>query len=88
MPLKVKKFKSGFKVCDDKGKCLSKKTMTKKKAIKQELAVRLSTLRKEGRIPTRMSGKGSQVFYYQDQPLSWLNGNPSNQQTYISRAPF
>lgn len=88
MPLKVKKVKSGFKVCDDKGKCLSKKPMTKKRALKQELAVRLSTLRKEGKIPPRMTGKGHQMFSFQGQPLSWFNGNPSNQQTYISRAPF
>lgn len=53
MPLKIVKFKSGFRVCDDKGKCLSKKPLTKKKATKQELAVRLSTLRKEGKIPKR-----------------------------------
>ncbi len=53
MPLKVVKYKYGFRVCDTKGKCLSNKPLTKKKAKKQELAVRLSTLRKEGRIPKR-----------------------------------
>lgn len=57
MPLKIKKVKSGFKVCDDKGKCLSNKPLTLKRAKKQELAVRLQTLRKEGRIPAR--GKGA-----------------------------
>lgn len=58
MPLQVKKVKSGFKVCDDKGQCLSKKPLSKKQATKQELAVRLSTLRKEGRIPPQ-KGKGA-----------------------------
>lgn len=56
MPLKIVKYKSGYRVCDDKGKCLSKKPLSKKKATAQELAVRLSTLRKEGRIPVRGSG--------------------------------
>ena len=53
MPLKIVKYKSGFRVCDDKGKCLSKKPLTKRRAMKQELAVRLSTLRKQGRIKPR-----------------------------------
>jgi hypothetical protein len=57
MPLKIVKFKTGFRVCDDKGQCLSKKPLSKKRAVAQELAVRLSTLRKEGRIPARGSGK-------------------------------
>lgn len=57
MPLKVKKVKAGYKVCDDKGKCLSNKPLSKKQATKQELAVRLSTLRKEGKIPPQ-KGKG------------------------------
>lgn len=54
MPLKIVKYKSGFRVCDDKDKCLSKKPLTKKMAMKQELAVRLSTLRKRGKIQNRI----------------------------------
>ena len=57
MPLRLVKFGSKYKVCDDKGKCLSKKPLSKKRATAQELAVRLSTLRKEGKIPARGSGK-------------------------------
>jgi len=52
MPLVIKKFKSGFRVCDDKT-CFSKKPLTKTKATKQELAIRLSNLRKAGKIPER-----------------------------------
>lgn len=52
MPLVIKKFKSGYRVCDDKT-CFSKKPLTKMKATKQELAIRLSNLRKAGRIPAR-----------------------------------
>lgn len=53
MPLKIVKHKTGFRVCDLEGHCLSKKPLTKKRAMKQELAVRLSSLRKQGRIPPR-----------------------------------
>jgi hypothetical protein len=56
--VKVKKFGSKYKVCDPEGKCLSKKPLSLEKAKKQELAVRLSTLRKEGKIPPRKNGKG------------------------------
>jgi hypothetical protein len=52
MPLVIKKFKSGFRVCDEKT-CYSKMPLTKKRATKQELAIRLSNLRKQGRIPPR-----------------------------------
>jgi hypothetical protein len=52
MPLVIKKFKSGFRVCDEKT-CFSNKPLTKKIAKKQELAIRLSNLRKQGRIPPR-----------------------------------
>jgi hypothetical protein len=52
MPLVIKKFKSGYRVCDDKT-CFSKKPLTKTKAKTQELAIRLSNLRKQGRIPPR-----------------------------------
>lgn len=62
MPVKVKKVAHGFKVCDPKGRCLSKKPLSKKMAQKQELAVRLSTLRKEGKIPARMNGKGMSSY--------------------------
>lgn len=53
MPLKIVKFKKGFRVCDLEGQCLSKKPLTKKRAIKQELAVRLTSLRKQGKIGPR-----------------------------------
>jgi hypothetical protein len=52
MPLVIKKYKSGFRVCEEDNPkiCYSKKPLTEKKAKKQELAIRLSKLRKEGRI--------------------------------------
>lgn len=55
MPLIIKKVKSGFKVCEqtDPKTCYSKIPLTKKRATKQELAIRLSNLRKQGRIPKR-----------------------------------
>lgn len=55
MPYIVTKVKNGFKVCrlDNPSVCLSKKPITKKMAIKQELAVRLSELRKRGVIAKR-----------------------------------
>jgi hypothetical protein len=55
MPLVIKKFKSGFRVCEqtDPKTCYSKMPLTKKRASKQELAIRLSKLRKQGRIPPR-----------------------------------
>lgn len=67
MPVKVKKVAHGYKVCDPQGKCLSKKPLSKTMAQKQELAVRLSTLRKEGRIPPQKGmgnvfGKKKQVM--------------------------
>lgn len=52
MPLVIKKFKYGFRLCDEKT-CYSNKPLTKKRASKQELAIRLSKLRKQGRIPPR-----------------------------------
>jgi len=56
MPLFVKKIKNRFKVCeiDNPEICYSKKGLTKKKAMKQELAIRLSKLRKVGRIKPRI----------------------------------
>ncbi len=90
MPLKITKKGSKYRVCDSKGKCLSKKGLSKKQAQKQELAVRLSTLRSEGRIPPRMTGKGSlgsspvQPFLWSGLPLSFKNGNPSFQKSYVS----
>ncbi len=60
----VKKVNRGYKVCSPRprGRCLSKKPLTKEMAQKQELAVRLTTLRKEGKIPPRMEGKGHSSF--------------------------
>lgn len=51
----VKKVNKGYKVCSPRarGRCLSKKPLTKRMAQKQELAVRLTTLRKKGKIPPR-----------------------------------
>jgi hypothetical protein len=66
MPVKVKKFGSKYKVCDPEGKCLSKKPLSLEKAKKQELAVRLSTLRKEGKIPARKNGKGPMIDFMSD----------------------
>lgn len=66
MPLKVVKYKSGFRVCDEKGDCLSKKPLSLKRAKKQELAVRLQTLRKEGRIPQRGMGMSSSYAVLRD----------------------
>jgi hypothetical protein len=55
MPYVVTKIKNGYKVCrmDKPSVCLSKKPLTKKMALKQEIAVRLSELRKAGRIAKR-----------------------------------
>ena len=57
MPRFIKRLPSGsFKVCeqDKPTNCYSKKGLTKKQAKKQELAIRLSGLRKEGKIKPRM----------------------------------
>ena len=56
MPNFIRRLPSGgFKVCeiDNPSRCFSKKVLTKKQAIKQELAIRLSQLRKQGRIKPR-----------------------------------
>lgn len=56
MPRFIKKLPSGgFKVCevDNPTTCYSKKPLTKKVARKQELAIKLSELRKEGKIKPR-----------------------------------
>lgn len=53
MPRFIKRLPSGgFKVCeiDAPSNCYSKKALTKKQAKKQELAIRLSELRKQGKI--------------------------------------
>lgn len=57
MPRFIKKLPSGgFKVCeiDDPSTCYSNKALTKKQAKKQELAIRLSELRKQGKIKSRI----------------------------------
>lgn len=57
MPRFIRKLPSGgFKVCeiDKPSNCYSKKALTKKQAKKQELAIRLSELRKKGKLKPRM----------------------------------
>jgi len=49
MPYSVVKEKKGFKVCDNKGHCFSKKPLTKKMAEKQRIAIALSESRKTGK---------------------------------------
>jgi len=39
MPYKIKKVKTGFKVCKPSGKCFSKTPMTKERALKQQRAL-------------------------------------------------
>jgi len=56
MPRFIKKLSSGkFQVCEvqNTSNCYSKKGLTKKQATKQELAIRLSELRKQGKIISR-----------------------------------
>lgn len=55
MPLVIKKTKGMFKVCENepKGKCYSKKPLTKQVAMKQKIAITLSKLRKKGKILPR-----------------------------------
>jgi len=56
MPYIIKPVgKNTFKVCemDNPKTCYSKMPLTKKRATKQELAIRLSKLRRQGRIPPR-----------------------------------
>jgi len=56
MPNFIRRLPSGgFKVCeiDNPSRCYSKTGLTKKQAKKQELAIRLSELRKQGRIKPR-----------------------------------
>lgn len=56
MPHFIRKLPSGgFKVCDiaNPSRCYSKTGLTKKQAKKQELAIRLSELRVQGRIKPR-----------------------------------
>ena len=56
MPRFIRKLPNGkFKVCEvqNPSTCYSKKGLTKKQATKQELAIRLSELRKQGKIKSR-----------------------------------
>jgi hypothetical protein len=46
MPYEVKQVKGGFLVCDQK-RCFSKHPLTKKKARKQQIALAISTSKKE-----------------------------------------
>lgn len=48
MPYKIEKVEGGFKVCDS-ARCFSNKPMSKKKAIKQRIAIALSEQRKTGK---------------------------------------
>lgn len=49
MPYHIERVGSGFKVCDQSGKCFSKKGMPKKRAEKQRIAIALSESRKTGK---------------------------------------
>lgn len=49
MPYHIEKTKGGFKVCDNNGKCFSKKPITKKMAEKQRIAIVLSESKKTGK---------------------------------------
>lgn len=53
MPYIIKKVNKGFKVCKktNPDECYSNKPLPLKRAVKQEIAIRLSELRKKGRIP-------------------------------------
>ena len=57
MPRFIKRLPSGkFQVCEEQNQsnCYSKKGLTKEQATKQELAIRLSELRKQGKIKLRI----------------------------------
>jgi dissimilatory sulfite reductase (desulfoviridin) alpha/beta subunit len=43
MPYRLKKIKSGYKVCKPSGKCFSKKPLSLKKAKKQLTALHINT---------------------------------------------
>lgn len=49
MPYIIKKVKGGFKVCDNKGMCLSNKPLTKKVSQKQRIAAAISESKKSGK---------------------------------------
>jgi hypothetical protein len=49
MPFVIKLERKGFKVCDTKGKCFSKKPLTKKTATRQRIALALSESRRTGK---------------------------------------
>jgi len=51
MPYRLKEFDDKWKVCDDK-RCFSKKPLSKKKASRQQIALALSTSKKEGKPPS------------------------------------
>lgn len=49
MPYTIERVGRGFKVCDQAGKCFSKKGLPKKTAQKQRIAIALSESRKTGK---------------------------------------
>lgn len=46
MPYKIEATGKGFRVCDDVGKCFSKKGLPKKTAEKQRIAIAISESRR------------------------------------------
>ena len=50
MPIKIKKRGEGFKVCDS-SRCFSNQPLTHEMARKQQIAINLEKLKKEGRFP-------------------------------------
>lgn len=49
MPYLIENTGKGFKVCDDKGKCFSKKSLPKARAVKQRIAIALSEAKRTGK---------------------------------------
>lgn len=49
MPYQIEASGKGFKVCDNTGKCFSKKGLSKKTAERQRIAIALSESKKTGK---------------------------------------